>query len=252
MAQFYDTRWYEDFDIVIGSDFDYDRYLKDPQRYRHFLAYYDSLRSRFDLLYDVAPQSNQPGPGIRLYQPRQALAQAKFDETLFQSLNSVPESIWVNRFLHNLAIMLIGKSKFGKAEQVFREILSVETSDMNAQQSLVAVLIDQGKNAEALEQARKSLQSAPDDPMLVGLQGRSYARLQEFSTAESLLTKAIALNPKVEFPYDDLLMIYQHRKDKIKAINILTRHLQILNPQSQKARAVSADLETLRKLPPQP
>ncbi|HJW31702.1 MAG TPA: hypothetical protein VJ508_20920, partial [Saprospiraceae bacterium] len=109
---------------------------------------------------------------------------------------------------------------------------------------------DQGKNAEALEQAQKSLQSAPDDPMLLGLQGRSYARLQKFPTAESLLTKAITLNPRVEFPYDDLLMIYQNRKDKVNAIDILTRHLQILNPQSQKARVVRADLETLRKLTP--
>jgi 4-amino-4-deoxy-L-arabinose transferase-like glycosyltransferase/tetratricopeptide (TPR) repeat protein len=252
MAQFYDTRWYEDFDIVIGSDFDYDRYLKDPQRYRHFLTYYDSLKSRFDLLYEVAPKGSQPGPGIRFYQPRQALEQAKFDEVLFRQLNSVPESIWVNRFLHNLAFMLIGKSKFGKAEQVFKEILSIETSDMNAQRSLVAVLVDQGKNDEALEQARKSLQSAPDDPMLVGLQGRVYARLQKFSTAESLLAKAIALNPRVEFPYDDLSMIYQNRNDKNKAIDILTRHLQILNPQSQKAKAVKADLESLRKISSRP
>ncbi|HTK81509.1 MAG TPA: glycosyltransferase family 39 protein [Bacteroidota bacterium] len=252
MSQFYDTRWYEDLDVVVGSDFDYQRYRKDPARYKHFLTYYDSLRARFNVIYEANPAGLQPGPGVWLYQPRPEIQRDRFDKDLFEQLTAVPESVWVNRFLHNLAYMLISKSKFGKAEQIFREILSVEPNDMNARRSLVGVLLDQDKTGPALQEAQSALQSSPEDAVCLGLEGKIYAKVGRTGEAERSMLKAITINPKLEFPYDDLLIMYRDQRDKKKALDILNRHLRILDPQSQKAKLVAADIQTLQRLPEKP
>jgi Flp pilus assembly protein TadD len=123
---------------------------------------------------------------------------------------------------------------------------------MNARRSLVGVLLDQDKSGAALQEAQSALQSSPEDAVCLGLEGKIYAKLRREGEAERSMLKAIALNPKLEFPYDDLLMIYRDRRDRGKALDILGRHLRILDPQSQKAKLVATDIENLRRLPEKP
>src|SRR5258708_30048210 len=47
---FYNAQWYEDFNLVITSDFDYGRYVQEPERFRDILRFYDTLRTRWTLV----------------------------------------------------------------------------------------------------------------------------------------------------------------------------------------------------------
>jgi len=131
VAPFYDARWFDDFDLVVGSDFDFNRYIKDTSRYRDFIAYYDSLRSRYTLAYEAAPKDQQPGPVLWLFRPPPTVP-ARFEPKLFTRLAGMPESAWVSRFLKNLALILIERRKFEKTEQVSMEILTVERTNIEA------------------------------------------------------------------------------------------------------------------------
>jgi len=129
VAPFYDTRWFEDFDLVVGSDFDFNRYIKDTTQYHDFIAYYDALRTRYTLAFEAVPKDGQTGPALWLFRPPPT-SDARFDAGLFAGLASMPERAWASRFLKNLALILIERGKYEKTEQVAVEILTSETIDI--------------------------------------------------------------------------------------------------------------------------
>ena len=116
----------------------------------------------------------------------------------------------------------------------------------------MGVLLDQGKTDLALQEVRSILQSSPGDGVGLGLEGKIYAKLGRYPEAEQSLLKAIAMNSRLEFPFDDLLSMYRGRSEKKKALDILGRHLRILDPQSQKAKLITAEIENVRRLPEKP
>ena len=249
VAFFYDTRWYEDCDVVIGSDFDYSRYVLDPSRYRNFLEYYATLRGTWTLLHEIRPVEFQPGPSIWLFHYPDSLQRNRFDERVFERLSSAPESSRVSGFLKQLASVVARKGKLQKAEQLAREIVSVENTNPDAHRLLAGVLFELGKDSEALGESELSLAIKPDQAEILGLRGSILLRHKKYSEAEPALLRAVALDKHLEYAYDELLMIYVQRRDKPRAIDILTRHYNILDPESEKARLVAADLKRLKSMP---
>ncbi len=73
-------------------------------------------------------------------------------------------------------------------------------------------------------------------------------RNKNYDGAERSFREAIAVNTSYEQPYDNLLVLYSMRRRKERAIDILTRHLAILPPSSQKAQLVARDLATLKAM----
>jgi tetratricopeptide (TPR) repeat protein len=168
VAPFYDTRWFEDFDLIVGSDFDYNRYMKDTSRYHDFIAYYDSLRSRFTLAYEAVPKGQQPGPALWLFKPRPAGA-ALFDKRLFDRLAGVPESAWVSRFLKNLALLLMEKEKYGKTEQIAEVILGAEPTNIQVLRMLADALERLGRREEIFTRLDALITLHPTDTELKAL-----------------------------------------------------------------------------------
>jgi hypothetical protein len=248
MAPFYDARWFEDFDIVVGSDFDYNRYIKDTSRYHDFIAYYDSLRSRYSLVYEAAPRDQQPGPAMWLFKPQPA-GEARFDTKLFDRLTSMPESAWVSRFLKNLALILIEREKYEKTEQVAEEVLAVETTNIEVLRMLSDAREKLGKRETMFAYLDTLIASHPMDAELPALKGNLLLRAGREKDAEYFLRRALETNPRIESVYDDLLRIYVNRKDKKKAIDILMQHKSLLDPKSDKAKLIERDLQTLSTLP---
>ena len=74
-------------------------------------------------------------------------------------------------------------------------------------------------------------------------------QLKHTDQAETLLRKAIELDKNLEFAYNDLLSIYVSRKDKKHAVEILLKHYEIVDPNSQTAQLIQRNLEILRNLP---
>jgi 4-amino-4-deoxy-L-arabinose transferase-like glycosyltransferase len=249
VASFYDTRWYEDLDLVIGSDFDYNRYLQDPQRYQEFLQYYDSLHTRWTLAYEVKPVENQPGPTLWLFTPPDSLQHGLFATEVFQRFNNAPESSRVSNFLKTLELILVTKGKLEKAAQLGKEIVSVETNNPDAHKTLAQTLYHLGKFEEALMETQIYLRLKPDDAEIFSLEGNMLLALNRLDKAEESFKKALVLNKYLEYVYDNLLMIYVQKKDKQNAINILTQHLKILPANSEKAKLVVTDLNRLKNLP---
>jgi hypothetical protein len=175
VAPFYDTRWFEDFDLVVGSDFDYNRYMKDTSRYRDFIAYYDSLRTRYTLAYEAVPKDQQPGPALWLFRPP-ATAAETFDPKLFARLASMPESAWASRFMENLALILIEKGKYAKTEQVSEQILAAERTNIGALRMLADARERLGKMANMLSDLDALIAQFPTDGELTALKSTLLAR----------------------------------------------------------------------------
>ena len=245
VAPFYDMLWYEDFDIVVGSEYDYGRYAQEPKRYRDFLAYYDSLRARSRLVYEVTPKSDQQGGSIWLFKPDRP-KQVRFKDNLFSKLDAVPESMRVGAFLRGLSNILVGKKQLGKVEQLARTLVAREGNDPDAHRMLAIVLYDIGNNAEALEEIQHVLQDRPGDADLLAMQGDILVRMKKFAEAEKCLTKARELKPSLEMVYMDLMTIYVARNDRQQAIDLLVRYLETLPPKSGKARSVQAYINGLK------
>jgi len=249
VAPFYDTRWYEDFDCVVGTDYDYNRYANDPKLYHDFLAYYDSLRLAWSLLFDVHPDEHMSGPTIWLYAPPKRNQRPLFDASLLKKLEVAPESSRVSAFLRDLSIALLLKGKPEKAIQIMREILSVEVTNLEVRKSLIDGLFSLGRDEEALQEIDQWVSLQPNNPQLLGFRGNVLIKLNRLQEAEGSLQKAIRLDSNFEFAYDELLRIYVIWKDKGKALDVLTKHLRIVSANSEKARLIQRDIQTLKNLP---
>ena len=244
-APFYDSRWYEDCDLLIASDYDYGRFAMDPKKYGDFLPYYDSLRSSWKLALEVKPQPHQQGPTIWLYQPTEALIHLRFDASLFEKLHGVDESLRVSNFLRDLENVVSRKGRQEKSEQILREILSVEPSNMNARVKLARILDTTGRYDQALLQLQMALRLEPIHADLFSYAGEILAKTGHDREAEMSWLKAMQLNPYYEPLYPNLIGMYTKRNDKKNLIATYQRYRGILHPNSEKLRDVE---EALRQI----
>lgn len=250
MAPFYDPRWFEDFDLVIGSDFDYSRYLQDTVRYRTFINYYASLRRTWNLDFEVKPVEHQTGPTLWLFSPTDSLRHhLRFDTTLFQVLYGSSESLRVSGFLKQLSNVVVTKGKYEKAIQVNREILSVEPNNIFARRALAGILYDLGREEESLNEIQSTLHLDPNQADMWAIQGTLLLHLHRDREAELSLRQALALDRSIEYAYDNLLSIYVARRDKKNALDVLYRHYAILPPNSRKAQLIATDIRRLKQMP---
>ncbi len=249
VTAFYDTRWYEDFDLVLGTNYDYARYAIDPDRYRSFLSYYDSLRRNWQLVFSDDAGEFSSGPTIWLYKPPTSSREKIFPADLLKKLETAPESLRVSSFLQNLTLTLLWKGKYEKAIQIMKEILAVEVTNLPARRSLIEVLQELGRNQEALGQIDEWVSLQPGNPQVLALKGATLIKLNQLPDAERSLQMAIRMDPGLEPAYDELLKIYVALRNKEKAIDILSRHLKIVPANSEKAELIRHDLRTLMSLP---
>jgi len=246
-APFYDTRWYEDLDLLIASSYDYDRYAKEPNKYRDFLPYYDTLRNSWNLIFEAKPSEVQSGPTIWLYTYPDSLKKSKFDIKLFERFNASPESSRISNFLKNLNAVLYKKGKLEKCEQILREILSVEVENLTVRNQLAQVLFEQGKYELALAHLAISIQKYPNQPEVYTLAGSALRKLKKYPQSEAALNKAIEIQKDYEPAYVELLQLFDEQKDKVRLLDILKRYLAILPENSNKSNEIRKQIQELRK-----
>ncbi len=245
VAAFYDTRWYEDCDLLVASDFDEARYRLEPAKYGGMLPYYDTLRARWQQLVEITPQSYQPGPSFRFYAPPMPTGEALFDSTLFTRLESVPESARVSNFLRDLAVLLIQKGKLHKAGQVLKNIISVEPDNLEARFTLARVRLTLGDNEAALAEIQQLAFRDPSRPEVFVFAGDVLMNLGRGEEAENSLWKALKIDDRYPAAYEDLIDYYTRNKMNPKLLQTLKQYRMILPQGSALEKDVA---ERIREL----
>jgi len=243
-APFYDARWYEDADLLIASDYDYGRYILEPDRYRDILPFYDSLRGRWTLVSEIRPTEGRDGPTLWLYQPPAAKS-GRFEASMIEKLRNTEDGNRRGNFLNELGIVLMKKGRLEKSEQVLETLLSFEQTNLLARNALVQVLFERGRYEKVLEQSAIALAADPNQAGMFDLAGRSLLALKKHTEAEAVLRHAIELNRRQSTSYDALDELYRQKKNDLKRYALLQQYLSILPMGSGKSMQIVGELQAL-------
>jgi tetratricopeptide (TPR) repeat protein len=244
-APFYDTRWYEDVDLVVGSSFDYDRFLLDTARYAKFLQFYDSLKSGWHLQFEISPEHNQPGPHIWIYSPPFP-AKKMFDRSLLDRLNLISSRELLRIFSRNVAGATYAKGAIQKSSQILEKTALLDSSFAHAERS--AAFFDEQKFDQALSEIESGLRYSPDNMLLAGVHAQVLLALNRLDEAELEFQRSIALGEQSEPIYIGLAMTYAQRNEKEKAIELLTTYAQRLPTASDRRSYIQQQIDDLKSL----
>lgn len=243
---FYDARWYEDLDLLIAADYDYGRFIRDPNRFRRVLAYYDSLHARWSLELEIKPAERQQGPTLWMYKFPEAARSERFNAGLLGGLGLIVDTPLVVEFAEHLAFALFTKGKLAKSEQLMELAVSLEPDNTRLLRELAWNSFKSGKFEQAISLLDRSLHLDPVQPEVLGLRGSVYLRMGHPAEAERDLLSAISLNARLEFPYLDLESLYRQVKEKSKLAGIIERHMSILQPGSDAWKRLEEEMNGLR------
>ncbi len=245
LVGFYKTEWYRDLDLIIGSSFDYGRYVLELEKYKDFIHFYDSLKSQCSLFQEFKPNGNQNGPTIWLYRPR-PIENGTFHPELLRGLDILAETSLVVGFLEKLAFILYSKGKMLKSEQLMSKSVLLDPLNTRVLKEYAWNLFKLGKFNEALTVVNRSLQLNSSQAEMIALRGSILLRTGNLIEAEESLVHSITLNDHMEIAYLDLELLYRTSNNTQKAIDILTRYLKILSPESETAKLTIEHIQELR------
>ena len=243
---YYDEQWYEDLDLLITSDYDYGRYVKDPGRFHEILPFYESVRLNWNLVYQITPAESLTGPTFWLYKYPHLPTTEAFDTAKITAVFHNSDSSEAVNFMGKLALVLSIKGKLLKSEQLLREVIDVDPTNREAARQLVTIENNLGKLEDALKWAETYLRLNPMDPEILNTKGRILIILNRLGEAEKALKEALNLDEHREEPYRGLMVIYGVWNDRQKLVDILTRYAGILPANSDKWRLVNSELKKLR------
>ncbi len=243
---YYKPIWYEDLDLVITSDYDYGRYKLEPKRFSEILAFYDSIKSRWQLVEEIVPDRNQQGPTFWLYHP--ISSHNDIDPVLLQDAAERSDSIRVVNFFGKLSLILSSKNELQKAEQLLEFLTQFDAANKEPHRELATVLYQMNDYNDALIEIEKYLKFEPNDPEALVLEGRCFIGLEKVKEAEQPLQRALELNPQFEEAYVELSRVYARLNDKAHLIATLRQYYESLPPNSDKARLIQQQIKSLGNL----
>jgi tetratricopeptide (TPR) repeat protein len=246
LFMFYQTKWFEDIDLLIASDYDYSRFEQDTLRYRYVLPYFDSLKANWTLLDEIKPGNAAQGPAFRFYVYQHPRLDTFPQETL-QKLTTLADTNILVYFTERLASLLFFKGKLQKSRQLMQLAIVYDPTNTKLLRELTYTLYNLNDYEMALQYAERSLQLDPQQAEILALEGGSLLRLNRFDKAESPLRKALALNKSLEIPYLDLESLYNLRGDVQGQITVLTQYLTLFPKRSEKAEAIRERIKQLQK-----
>lgn len=241
MAPFYHSEWYQDLDLLILSDYDYGRYLQEPERFREILGFYDHIKSSWSLLKEFQSDEATTGPTIWIYRFSLPTTDSLFDLKLLEYLRNarLPDERKIS-FLGKLGLILSFKNQIMKSEQVFKELLTIDPSNDEGKRALMEL---QGKIQRLAIQGNEAV-----DPRIEALLFAATALYDkgDFPQAEKLFLKILTIDKTVDAAYQSLMLIYAINEEEEKVLNILTSYLKILSPDNEKYNLIKNQIEVMR------
>ncbi len=108
------------------------------------------------------------------------------------------------------------------------EIADVKNAAGESRQ-VIARLMDEGDEDQALEQLQSLLNEEPDDPELQNTLGSIHARRGDYAKAESIFNEVIRLDPEYADGYYNLGLVHSRQNRKSEAVENFLRAVKI-NP----------------------
>ncbi|GEM_PF-1305392 len=233
LFMFYQTKWFEDTELLIASDYDYGRFRQDTIRYRQNLSFYDSLHEHWTLVNEIKPDSLQKGPIFWFYIYEQPQCDS-FPHDIIEKLALLEDSNRIKKFSENLAHLLFFKKKLEKSRQLMEFAYNYDPSNLNLLRELSWTLFNLNRYQDVLRYTSHSLQLKPDQAEIVTLEGSSLLRLNRFDEAEQRLQLALKMNEKNEMTYLDLELLYRLKRDIQNQIAVLQKYLQLFPEGSER------------------
>ena len=238
MAPFYDTRWYEDLDLLVASDFDYARYLQDTIRYKNMLHFYDSLRLNWNLQKTFKAGEDYTGPTLWFYRYQESSRREYLDPLLLQNLEL--SGLVTERkvdFLGKLGLILLSKGRVKKSEQLFVSLLRIDPTNREAQNTI----------SQISQRMKRRIQSEDlVDDSLLAESARKSLEEERYEAADSLYNALLEKDPRSNEAFQGLMLIYAYEGKQDKVIEILSRYLNVLPPGSIQYKLVEKQLKVMK------
>ncbi len=235
MTPFYNPGWYEDIDLVVVSDFDYGRYLREPGRFREIIGYLDTIRSSWELVRAFEPGDSLSGPSIWLYRYPGNTADAAFSRDLIsQLLTSELETERKISFLGKLGLILSVQGKLTRSEQLFRTLLTLDPGNERAGKAVREITGFRMHRRRTVDAANdgSTPPSTPagEESMALIERGDSLLAAERFREAERIYREALRKDPYATDAYLGLTMVYASTNERGKVVGTLKELLSILTP----------------------
>jgi tetratricopeptide (TPR) repeat protein len=143
-------------------------------------------------------------------------------------VESKPENPW-GRYMLGLSAWKAGD--LARAEQAFDEALTLDPAHLKSMLNSTRVLLERGKNAEALERVTAALEIAPQSAEASRLHGRVLAQVGRNEEAIAAYQRAAALDERDTWAMNNLGLLYIQLGRYTEALPPLARATQ-LNPRS--------------------
>ena len=140
------------------------------------------------------------------------------------------------RILTHMAGILAGGGKGEKALSVLDRAIELDPESSEAYFSKGLLLLNLKRQAEAEQAMRAGLARSPDSAVGYYHLGRVLLEAGKADEAMASFEKAIAVNPAFEPAYLALASMYESRHDKDRAIGMLKKYLQSVNPRNRDIR----------------
>jgi tetratricopeptide (TPR) repeat protein len=151
----------------------------------------------------------------------------------------------VVKFAERLAYTHFTKGRLLKSEQLLRRAVSLEPDNLRLLREIAWTLYRLEKYNDLLPFVKHSLQIDSKQPEMEGVLGSCLFHVGQLAEAERYLQSSLLLNPRLEFVYLDLELLYRNEKNTLKQREILKRYLNILPPESENARLTRDRLQNL-------
>lgn len=246
VGPFYDVRWYEEFDLLIASDYDLGRYRREPERFARMLRFERDLASDWRLLAEFIPDDDRRGPAIRLYAPGGRAADSLAPD-LLRDLATVGDADLVAQFARNLSGALYSRGKTGKCEQLIDLGLRIDPADPALLRTRAFLLYKEKRYAEALDAVDRAIGTEGERFELLVLKGNILSESGRPDAAGGPLLAARDLRPTSPLPYTLLIGVYSMTGDTAALAGTLERYLAVIPAGSQEALRASAWLDSLKR-----
>ncbi len=202
-----------------NSDFHYllgvieDKQQKPAKAIQHFSkisadsTFYSTARLQMAFLYEETEQPQK--------------AQAIFDQLLEVESDNAELLLYAGSFLER-------QEQYEQAEALYLRGIEVEPENMDLLFRLGVVYDKTGRKEAVIKQMKNIIKIAPDNANALNYLGYTYADMGiELDEAQSLIEKALRIEPDNGYITDSLGWVYYQKGEFEKAIELLTRALQL-------------------------
>ncbi len=245
MAPFYTPAWYTDLDYVIAGSIDYTDYARNQERYRPLLAFIDSLKTRWKLVYNVRPAQRQSGPELWIFQPPRRWIGGLFDSTMIHSLSMSGNPVTSINFAGKLAMILSTRGVLDRSTQLLQYVVRTDPRNRSGYRELASVYYQRGKLGEALQAVDTALRLEPNDAEMLAAKGNMLMDLKRTVEAEPMFRRALEVDRQQEAAYIGLDKLYELRGDRKKAVEVLREYRATLRPGDDKIRVIDEKIRSL-------